>query len=176
MLPTTMHANEIELTARQIDEWPHAEQTLTRLSQCPAGAPLVLSTPPLDRAVPLCRRLALRWMDGVRIDDEDTRYSVQLVLSELLTNAIRHTESSRVVCRLWKAGRVLYVEVRDRGGLWSGARDGHADGANDHGRGLTLVAGCSRGWGRLFAADGSCSVWAAVPVPPDSHQELDRKG
>ncbi len=175
MLPTTTRANEIELTAGQINEWPDTQEMLARPGQCPAAAPLVVSTPPLDRAVPLCRRLALRWMDVVRIDDEDTRYTIQLVLSELLTNAIRHTDSSRIVCRLWRARSVLYVEVRDQGGSWSSSPDHQADGANDHGRGLTLVAGASRGWGRRFAADGSCSVWAAVPVPPNRPQDPARE-
>ncbi|MEU1624838.1 ATP-binding protein [Streptomyces sp. NPDC020096] len=171
MLPTTTRGIEIELTTQEIEEWPKAKETLTRLGQRPTGDPLVFSTPPLDRAVPVCRRLALLWLDATRIVDEDTRYTVQLVLSELTTNAIRHSESSRITCRLWTSGDVLFVEVRDQGGTWSTPQLNPVGGAKDHGSGLTLVAGSARGWGRRFGADGSCAVWAAVPIPHNGRQE-----
>lgn len=164
MMPITTHADEIALTAQQITDWPDAEETLARLRQRPPGAPLVFSTPPLTRTVPVCRRLALLWLDAQQIRDEDRRYAFQLVLSELLTNAIQHTRSPRVTCRMWRSGDLLHLEVRNQGGTWSIPWANRAKDANDHGRGLALVAGSARGWGRHFGAEGDCTVWATVPL------------
>ncbi|MBC3843898.1 ATP-binding protein [Streptacidiphilus sp. 4-A2] len=45
----------------------------------------------------------------------DTVDEVELCMSELVSNAVTHTASRRVHCRLWSARGVLFLEVDDEG-------------------------------------------------------------
>lgn len=166
MSPITTAGSCLTLTARHIDDWSAAERALTGVDRWPTGHPASFSIPPLERAVPICRRLAVRWLDAERIRDETTRYTTLLILSELITNAIRHSSSSRVTSRLWVADDLIFVEVHDEGGTSSVPRVNRAGRGEDHGRGLALIASSARVWGTRLDADGSCTVWAAVPLVP----------
>jgi two-component sensor histidine kinase len=127
----------------------------------------------MERTVPICRRLARLWLDSEQIHDENTRYIILLVTSELITNAIQHSVSERIVGRLWRTGSVLFIEIRDQGGTSSVPRVDRVDESRDHGRGLELVAKLVRGWGRQFGADGSCAVWAAVLLTSGARSEMN---
>ncbi|GGO98877.1 ATP-binding protein [Wenjunlia tyrosinilytica] len=153
-------------TPRKLDEWLDGEHSLDLAGGWPAGGPTSFSTPPVDRAVPICRRLARAWLDAEQVHDEGARYLTLLVLSELLTNAIRHSESTRITGSLWKSGGLVLVEVRDQARTSSVPRLNSADRDADHGRGLALIAESVQGWGTQFGTDGSCAVWAAVPITP----------
>jgi anti-sigma regulatory factor (Ser/Thr protein kinase) len=167
MSPTTADGTQITLTCRHIDEWPESEKTLTPAGRWPGGIPASISTPPVERAVPICRRLAALWLDAEAVHDEATRYTVLLVMSELITNAIRHSRSARITNRLWKSGDLLFVEVRDQGGTASVPRVHCSDSSQEHGRGLALVSEAARDWGRKLSADGGRTVWAAIPLGSD---------
>jgi Histidine kinase-like ATPase domain len=162
MSAITPAGTELVLTSRQVNEWSDAVKTLGLVDLWPAGHSASFSTPPMGRSVPVCRHLATLWLDVERVYDEDARYIVQLVVSELMTNAIQHSKSERITSRLWKSGDQLFVEVRDQGGTPSVPHVTCADEGNDHSRGLALVAECVQGWGMELRAD-ECVVWAAVP-------------
>lgn len=86
-----------------------------------------------------------------------------LLVSELVTNAVVHTASARVVCELRYLPAGLRISVQDQGHQPCGPRLGR--GADDeHGRGLLLVDSLSSAWGAHDAGDGSGRiVWAELP-------------
>ncbi|MGA6219605.1 ATP-binding protein [Streptomyces umbrinus] len=90
-----------------------------------------------------------------------------LVTSELVTNALTHTASEWIVCRLRTAGGRLHIEVEDQNrGLTLPAQ--RSAGPDDQGgRGLMLVGMVSSDWGVKDSANGSGRVvWAVLPSQP----------
>ncbi|MGI3223019.1 ATP-binding protein [Streptomyces sp. GTA36] len=90
-----------------------------------------------------------------------------LVTSELVTNALTHTASEWIVCRLRTAGGRLHIEVEDQNrGLTLPAQ--RSAGPDDQGgRGLMLVGMVSNDWGVKDSANGSGRVvWAVLPSQP----------
>ncbi|MEU5209573.1 ATP-binding protein [Streptomyces sp. NPDC020742] len=164
MLPT-MHGVDVILTARHIDTWPEPKSALVPADGWRSAGQLTVSLPPLERAVPVTRALARTWLDGQRIHGDDTRYLVLLVLSELVTNAIQHSASMRITCRLRRSEDLLHIEVHDHGGTPWVPRMRRTGPGQEHGRGLELVAKSCAQWGRRTDTGDGCTVWAAVPLP-----------
>ncbi|SCD86883.1 Histidine kinase-like ATPase domain-containing protein [Streptomyces sp. ScaeMP-6W] len=99
----------------------------------------------------------------------DTREAADLVVSELVTNAIVHTTSRRITCELrsLREGECLRIAVRDEGHAGSGPRPAEGRPAEEHGRGLLLVAALASAWGALEAETGTgLTVWAELPARP----------
>ena len=95
----------------------------------------------------------------------DTTDNVLLMTSELVTNALTHTASERVVCRLRLSAGRLHIEVEDenRGGTLPAQRIPGPD--EQCGRGLLLVGMLSSDWGVRDAPHGSGRiVWAELPL------------
>ncbi|MEU8139491.1 ATP-binding protein [Streptodolium elevatio] len=102
---------------------------------------------------------------GVHLDDS-ARDVLELLLSELVTNAVLHTDVPHIDVRITLVEHVLRVEVfddsdrapvhRDR----DVARSVTAEG----GRGLQLVAALADRHGHRLRARGKC-VWAEVRLP-----------
>ncbi|MGW1182325.1 ATP-binding protein [Streptomyces drozdowiczii] len=86
-----------------------------------------------------------------------------LIVSELVTNAVVHTASTRVLCELRRLDGRLRISVQDQGRRPGGPRLGR--GADDeHGRGLLLVDSLAGAWGSHDAGDRSGRiVWAELP-------------
>ncbi|WP_328687666.1 ATP-binding protein [Streptomyces caniferus] len=164
MLPTTTHSAEVMVTARHIASWPRERNALIPADCWRSAQRVAFRLPAVKRAVPVCRNLVRAWLDGQGIDDDDTRYPVLLVLSELFTNAIQYSAGRRVTCRIWRSEGLLHLEVHDRGGTSSVPLMRRPAQTQEHGRGLELVAHCSSRWGRRTEADSSCTVWAAIPL------------
>ena len=89
----------------------------------------------------------------------------ELVVSELATNALRHTGTDLEVLLASDGEGVLRVGVRDRVGVPPSTRTVPADSLG--GRGLHIVETVSRCAGALPTADGGKVVWATV-TPGDS--------
>ncbi|MGW1393761.1 SpoIIE family protein phosphatase [Streptomyces nigra] len=90
---------------------------------------------------------------------EDTRDSVQLVVSELVANAVRFARGPLTV-RLIRGGHgQLLCEVGDKGN--GRPRLGRKDLLGDGGRGLHVVHGLTTRWGVRWTDDGKV-VWASV--------------
>ncbi|NBE53743.1 ATP-binding protein [Streptomyces boluensis] len=97
---------------------------------------------------------------------DDTCDTAALVVSELVTNALVHTVSSRIVCDLTDdpvTGRVR-IAVCDEGPGQNGGPHPHParSGDEDHGRGLLLVSAVSTAWGTEAEGHGLL-VWAELP-------------
>ncbi|MFD8079804.1 SpoIIE family protein phosphatase [Streptomyces sp. NPDC059718] len=99
------------------------------------------------------RQLAAWGLDGL----EDP---ARLIVSELVTNAIRHG-TGPIALRL-VGHQVLTCEVSDADGRFPRRRRGHT--MDDHGRGLFLVGQLSRRWGARPIPSGKV-VWAELDLP-----------
>ncbi|MFJ6118768.1 MULTISPECIES: ATP-binding protein [unclassified Streptomyces] len=86
---------------------------------------------------------------------EDLRDRTQLIVSELVTNAVRHS-TGPIGLRLIQH-QVLTCEVFDTGANSPHLR--HARAIDENGRGLFLVAQLSRRWGARSESGGKV-VWA----------------
>jgi len=119
-------------------------------------------------SVPIARRFvritgAMWRLPAPLLDD------VELCVSELVGNAVTHTASPRVHCRLWSAYGVLFLEVDDEGGDASPSV-AHAGAEDESGRGLLLIESFTTAWGtcpRLGPQGplGGKTVWAAMLLP-----------
>ncbi|MER5707141.1 MULTISPECIES: ATP-binding protein [Streptomyces] len=116
--------------------------------------------PALTGSVARARRLAeerlILWGCG-----PDIRDTVALVVSELVTNAVVHTASGRVVCELREDEDTLRIAVRDEGGA-AGPRMRDC-GEEERGRGLLIVDALCTAWGADRTGHGTAQiVWAEL--------------
>jgi anti-sigma regulatory factor (Ser/Thr protein kinase) len=89
-----------------------------------------------------------------------------LVLSELLSNAIRHATPlpGRTIRVAWAlSDGSLSVSVSD-GGSHKRPHAGHPTPSSLGGRGLAIVEHLASNWG-IRAGDGEITVWAVLPAP-----------
>lgn len=152
------HTNQVAPTASHAIErerWSRA-MTMTAVSVGPQQ--YEKNYPPEHTSVREIRRdmtLALRtWGLDELIDD------IAMVVSELMTNAILHTETPRIGASITRIGdQAVRLEVRDRS-----PEEPHAPRTGstaESGRGIALVDALSSAWGweRIF---GGKKVWAEV--------------
>ncbi|WP_233221206.1 ATP-binding protein [Streptomyces carminius] len=101
------------------------------------------------------------WGIGAMVRD-----NAQLVVSELFTNAVRHTDSDKVDCELRFTGRRLRLEVTDRGAGPARPRArcaaGTVDAEGESGRGLLLVGALVEEWGVRPGIGRGHMVWAEL--------------
>lgn len=105
------------------------------------------------------------WGVGAELRDD-----ASLVVTELFTNAVRHTDSEKITCVLHDRGSVVRVEVTDQGRGTGVPAPGTADADEEGGRGLLLVSVLSLAWGSDPAEDG-CGrvVWAELAAHRAPH-------
>ncbi|WP_190203710.1 SpoIIE family protein phosphatase [Streptomyces fumanus] len=92
---------------------------------------------------------------------DETAFVTELVVSELVTNAIRHGEPP-IQLRLIR-DRTLICEVSDASSTSPHLRRAHA--YDEGGRGLLLVAQLTQRWGSRQTGTGK-TIWAEQPLPP----------
>jgi hypothetical protein len=90
----------------------------------------------------------------------DLALTTELLVSELVGNAVRHAKGP-VRLRLLRS-RTLVCEVYD--GSLNTPRIRRADYTDEGGRGLQLVAALSRRWGARYLHDGKC-IWTEQELP-----------
>ncbi|MFI8962980.1 SpoIIE family protein phosphatase [Streptomyces sp. NPDC053493] len=93
---------------------------------------------------------------------EDAAFTAELVLSELITNAIRYGRPPVRVRLVYD--RVLICEVSDGSSTSPHLR--HATDTDEGGRGLFLVAQFAQRWGTRYARRGK-TIWAELPTSPN---------
>ncbi|MGW0204402.1 ATP-binding protein [Streptomyces sp. NPDC003233] len=111
-------------------------------------------------SVAQARRLAHARLTGWSVC-ADTCDSAALVVSELVTNAIVHTASSRVVCELQDHDDTVRIAVRDEGCAPGEPHPSPQRPDEEHGRGLLLVDALCRAWGAQEHGPGLL-VWAEL--------------
>ncbi|MFC5219591.1 SpoIIE family protein phosphatase [Streptomyces coerulescens] len=112
---------------------------------------------PLDpdpAAVADARRRTRRQLAAWNVDDE-TAYDTQLIVSELVTNAIRYGNPPLELRLIHD--RTLTCEMRDAGSAVPHLR--HAATVDEGGRGLFITAQLAQAWGTRFTAPAK-TIWA----------------
>jgi anti-sigma regulatory factor (Ser/Thr protein kinase) len=119
----------------------------------------VLALEPVEGAVRAARDTVRAALEGW--NRQDVHGDVELITSELVTNAIRHANSVTLVLYL-PDDKTAMVEVWDDNpeGPSAPIVDSQAEG----GRGLLLVGALSNSWGWRATADGKVT-WAQAPAP-----------
>jgi anti-sigma regulatory factor (Ser/Thr protein kinase) len=86
-----------------------------------------------------------------------------MVVSELFTNAVRHTTSERITCGLSFTRGIVRVEVTDQGSFLTEPQQ-RAPGLDEEGgRGLLLVGALTASWGVHSGEAGrGRTVWAEL--------------
>ncbi|WP_093504420.1 ATP-binding protein [Streptomyces sp. Ag109_O5-10] len=97
----------------------------------------------------------------------DTCDTAVLVVSELVTNAIVHTASSRVVCELHDHDDTVRIAVQDEGCAPDEPHPSPQRPEEEHGRGLLLVEALCQAWGAQERGSGLL-VWAELPRQTDA--------
>ncbi|MFE9645004.1 ATP-binding protein [Streptomyces sp. NPDC006365] len=94
---------------------------------------------------------------------EQVRQDALLILSELVTNAIRHTPSTRILCCAGlTADGLLHLEVHDEDLTVRNLPPRDPSPEDEGGRGLLLVEHFAHEWGaERSALTGGHAVWAA---------------
>ncbi|MFF8790209.1 SpoIIE family protein phosphatase [Streptomyces sp. NPDC015125] len=92
---------------------------------------------------------------------EELGFSTELIVSELVTNAIRHA-SGPIGLRMIRAGELI-CEVSDASSTTPHLR--HARTTDEGGRGLFLIARYAQRWGTRYTAQGKI-IWAELPLGP----------
>ncbi|MFF5141056.1 ATP-binding protein [Streptomyces sp. NPDC013157] len=100
----------------------------------------------------------------------DTCDTAALVISELVTNAIVHTASSRVVCELHDHDDTVRIAVQDEGCAPDEPHPSPQRPEEEHGRGLLLVEALCRAWGAQEHGSGLL-VWAELPRQTDAARD-----
>ncbi|MDT0266025.1 ATP-binding protein [Streptomyces sp. DSM 44915] len=128
----------------------------------PSGC-LRFRLPAIPTSAAEARRLTREQLREWRMPGEASD-SAQLVISELVTNALRHTESDTVGCEVRLLGSLLRVAVASEGSGPRGAP--RTAGTEDEGgRGLLLVCSLAQVWGvRPHDAGAGHVVWADLPL------------
>ncbi|GDY72061.1 hypothetical protein SAV31267_015460 [Streptomyces avermitilis] len=93
--------------------------------------------------------------------DDETAFNTQLIVSELVTNAVRYG-SAPFELRLIH-DRTLTCEVRDAGSAAPHLR--HAGTADEGGRGLFITAQLAQAWGTRYTPPGK-TIWTEQALSP----------
>ncbi|MFD4695391.1 SpoIIE family protein phosphatase [Streptomyces sp. NPDC058463] len=117
---------------------------------------------PHDNSAPAAaRRLTTRKLADWHLD-EDARYAAELIVSELVTNAVRYGSPPLELRLILDRG--LTCEIRDTSPVAPHLR--HARTVDEGGRGLFIISQLASHWGARYAPDGK-TVWAEQTLPPE---------
>ncbi|MEU6520485.1 SpoIIE family protein phosphatase [Streptomyces sp. NPDC046978] len=143
------------LPARRVDD---AALLIARTRAFPRDRIAEWDIPPIPAAVPALRAEVLAKLVDWNL--EETAFTTELILSELVTNAIRHA-APPVHLRLLRETN-LVIEVSDGSSTSPHLR--YAADMDEGGRGIFLVAQLAERWGTRFTPTGKI-VWAEQPAP-----------
>jgi anti-sigma regulatory factor (Ser/Thr protein kinase) len=124
------------------------------------------SFPHNPQSVPAARRFATSALNGATTD---TLEAVELMVSELATNCIRHTDSAFDLTVI-RAGGDIRVEATDGGGGTPAIRSPKP--TDPTGRGLRIVDMLSTGWGVERGGGPGKTVWFTIAEAPQSRAGL----
>jgi anti-sigma regulatory factor (Ser/Thr protein kinase) len=146
-----------------VASFPDAQRPAQRRG--PAAVPLqdAFRLPALHAFVPEARRCVVARLREWGAH-EDVCGDAELVISELFTNAVLHTDSVEIGYGLRVTGMRLRIEVADEGCRSKERRLRCGEDEEEYGRGLLLVKAFSETWGVRAGENGQGSVtWADLP-------------
>ncbi|MER6980000.1 SpoIIE family protein phosphatase [Streptomyces carpinensis] len=117
---------------------------------------------------------SVRTGSGKKLDDwglDDLAFTTELIVSELVTNAIRYV-GGPIQVRLIR-DRTLICEVSDTGHTTPNLR--HAASEDEGGRGLFIIAQMTHRWGTRYTPTGKI-IWAEQTLPPPDDRKLPQPG
>jgi PAS domain S-box-containing protein len=135
---------------------------LARTKALPPDRVLTRSLPAEPKAAPIARAAARRQLEVWGVEDE-TAFTTELIVSELVGNAVRYG-APPLRLRLI-LDRMLTCEVSDA--ATSAPQVKHARTIDETGRGLFIIASLADQWGTRYQAQGK-TVWAEQRPSPAS--------
>ncbi len=105
-------------------------------------------------------RISRKKLSEVRSDLEPRFDDLALVVSELVSNSVRHSGDGFVAVSLKKTRDRVRLEVTDAGPCF------HADHPRGDGMGLQIVSRVADAWG--IDNDGDCTVWVEIALASDT--------
>ena len=109
---------------------------------------------------------ARRFAAGLVTDGPpELRETIELMVSELATNCVRHVNASFEVS-IERDGDSYHVEVRDEGGGRPAMRSPSPEDVS--GRGLRIVDLLAARWGVRYDANAGKTVWFTLTAPADT--------
>ena len=103
---------------------------------------------------------------------EPVHEDAALVVSELFTNALVHTDSIEITCRVQTTTETVYLAITDQGCGAPGPEVREPEEA-ENGRGLLLVNALAELWGVRIESDCGRTVWAVLPSECDEPKPAD---
>ncbi len=100
---------------------------------------------------------------------KSVREDVRLIVSELVSNAVRHSGCAAddlIEVEASRRDEVLRLAVTDRGCLMALPRIRQHQSAGSGGLSLLIVDELASGWGTLRTPEGCCLVWAELAISP----------
>ncbi|WP_328868702.1 ATP-binding protein [Streptomyces sp. NBC_00287] len=135
-----------------------------------AAHQLTLSVPATPAAVTAARHQTVDAIAGWKAElDDEVLHTAELVVSELVTNAVQHTHTGQVSVTVRVAGAVLRIEVSDSSPVLP--RPGLPDGHSERGRGLFLVTALADRHGAHPTSMGK-QCWAEIALTTSSRQKI----
>ncbi|MCM3922480.1 ATP-binding protein [Frankia sp. AiPs1] len=130
-------------------------------SRCPPATHILAELPYLPSAVPQARRV-LR--EGMRMAElpEDVRSTAELLVSELVTNAVKYGQPPLWLLIEMRPG-LIHASVSDTSTVLPQRRTAAPDA--EGGRGLLVLDALAGSWGTIIAESGKY-LWFDLPVPP----------
>ncbi|MGW2227466.1 ATP-binding protein [Streptomyces formicae] len=96
---------------------------------------------------------------------QDTRDALEVITSELVTNAVKHAPGREVGVTVTLAMTEVAVTVIDHGGTYEPLKPRQAAPDEEDGRGLELVAALASHWDQAPTHGGGTTVRAALALP-----------
>jgi anti-sigma regulatory factor (Ser/Thr protein kinase) len=142
------------------DDHPTGEtqMLLARTKALPQDRILTRALPADPEAAPIARAAARRQLEAWGID-EDTAFTTELIVSELVGNAVRYGAPPLQLRLVLE--RKLTCEVSDT--ATSAPQVKHARTIDETGRGLFIIASVAEQWGTRYQNQGK-TVWAEQPT------------
>ncbi|MGW5275754.1 SpoIIE family protein phosphatase [Streptomyces sp. NPDC004044] len=140
---------------------------LARTKALPPDRVLTLSLPAGPEAAPVARAAARRQLKAWGVDEE-TAFTTELIVSELVGNAVRYGAPPLQLRMIFE--RMLTCEVSDS--ATSAPQVKHARTIDETGRGLFIIASLADQWGTRHQPQGK-TVWAEQPTGLSTEHRTD---
>lgn len=117
--------------------------------------------PAIDEAVAEARERVRHCVDAWHLG-AGSRDTAALVVSELVTNVVVHTDSEAVTCVFAATAEQVLIQVEDNGSGRTDPAPRYPPAHQSGGRGLMIVEAVSHCWGASGRPDGGHVVWAML--------------